>query len=99
MSSNGWDHTVDLLIVGSGAGAMATAIRTHDRGGRALLVEKTPLYGGSSAMSGGSLWIPNNHLMAAAGVSDSPDEALAYLRHLTRGEVPEQKLARYVETA
>ena len=99
MSSNGWDHTVDLLIVGSGAGAMATAIRAADRGGAPLLIEKTHLYGGSSAMSGGSLWIPNNHLMAAAGVSDSPDEALTYLKHLTRGEVPEQKLARYVETA
>ncbi len=96
---SGWDHTVDLLIVGSGAGAMATAIHARDRGGTALLVEKTHLYGGSSAMSGGSLWIPNNHLMAAAGVSDSPEEALTYLRHLTRGEVPEQKLARYVETA
>jgi 3-oxosteroid 1-dehydrogenase len=99
MSSNGWDHTVDLLIVGTGAGAMATAIRAHDRGGSALLVEKTHLYGGSSAMSGGSLWIPNNHLMAAAGVHDSPEEALTYLKHLTRGEVPEPKLARYVETA
>lgn len=99
MNGNGWDHTVDLLIVGSGAGAMATAIRAHDRGGSALLVEKTHLYGGSSAMSGGSLWIPNNHLMAAAGVSDSPEEALAYLKHLTRGEVPEPKLARYVDTA
>jgi 3-oxosteroid 1-dehydrogenase len=99
MSSNGWDHSVDLLIVGSGAGAMATAIRASDRGGATLLIEKTDLYGGSSAMSGGSLWIPNNHLMAAAGVNDSPEEALTYLKHLTRGEVPEQKLARYVETA
>ena len=69
-SSNGtaWDHSVDLLIVGSGAGAMATGIFAHDRGGKALLLEKTHLYGGSSAMSGGSLWIPNNYLMAAAGV-------------------------------
>jgi 3-oxosteroid 1-dehydrogenase len=99
LDMSGWDHSADLLIVGSGAGAMATAIRTHDRGGTALLIEKTDLYGGSSAMSGGSLWIPNNHLMAAAGVNDSPEEALTYLRHLTRGEVPEQKLARYVETA
>ena len=47
-----WDHTVDLLIVGSGAGAMTTAICAHDRGGRPLLIEKTALYGGSSAMSG-----------------------------------------------
>jgi 3-oxosteroid 1-dehydrogenase len=94
-----WDHSVDLLIVGSGAGAMTTALCAHDRGGTALLIEKTPLFGGSSAMSGGSLWIPNNHLMAAAGVRDSPEEALTYLTHITRGEVPEEKLRRYVETA
>ena len=98
-STTSWDHTVDLLIVGSGAGAMTTALCAHDRGGKALLIEKTDLYGGSSAMSGGSLWIPNNHLMAAAGVSDSPDEALTYLKTLTRGTIPEEKLRRYVETA
>src|SRR6185369_11485916 len=95
--SSDWDHTVDLLIVGSGAGAMTTAICAHDRGGAPLLIEKTDLYGGSSAMSGGSLWIPNNHLMAAAGVSDSPAEAYTYLQHITGGTVPETKLQRYVD--
>lgn len=94
-----WDHVADLLIAGSGAGAMATAICAHDWGARPLLVEKTHLYGGSSAMSGGSLWIPNNHLMAAAGVEDSPEDALTYLKAITRGEVPEEKLRAYVDTA
>jgi 3-oxosteroid 1-dehydrogenase len=94
-----WAHTVDLLVVGSGAGAMAAAICGHDHGGKVLLVEKTHLYGGSSAMSGGSLWIPNNHLMAAAGVSDSAEEALTYLKAITRGEVPEEKLRVYADTA
>jgi 3-oxosteroid 1-dehydrogenase len=97
--SSPWDHTVDLLIVGSGAGAMTTAICAHDRGGRPLLIEKTNLYGGSSAMSGGSLWIPNNHYMAAAGVTDTPAEALAYLRGVTGATVPEEKLRVYVDTA
>jgi 3-oxosteroid 1-dehydrogenase len=98
-TTTSWDHAVDLLIVGSGAGAMTTALCAHDRGGKTLLIEKTDLYGGSSAMSGGSLWIPNNHLMAAAGVNDSSGEALTYLKTLTRGGVPEEKLRRYVETA
>jgi 3-oxosteroid 1-dehydrogenase len=98
-AANHWDHTVDLLIVGSGAGAMAAAICAHDRGGRPLLIEKTERYGGSSAMSGGSLWIPNNHYMAAAGVSDTPAEALTYLQGVTRGAVPEEKLRIYVDTA
>jgi len=94
-----WDQTVDLLIVGSGAGAMGTAICAHDRGAKTLLIEKTALYGGSSAMSGGSLWIPNNHLMAAAGVRDTPQEALTYLQAITQGAVPETKLRAYVDTA
>lgn len=98
-SAGGWDHTVDLLIVGSGAGAMATAICAHDGGASTLLIEKTHLYGGSSAMSGGSLWIPNNHLMAAAGVGDSREDALSYLKAITRGDVPEEKLRAYVDTA
>ena len=78
---------------------MTAGICAHDRGGKPLLIEKTALYGGSSAMSGGSLWIPNNHLMTAAGVNDSPKDALTYLKHITRGTIPEQKLQRYVGTA
>ena len=66
-----WDHTVDLLIVGSGAGAMVAALAAHDRGGSPLLIEKSPQYGGSSAMSGGGLWIPNNHLKAGVGIPDT----------------------------
>ncbi|MFQ5666398.1 MAG: FAD-binding protein [Candidatus Binatia bacterium] len=99
MHTTEWDQTVELLIIGSGAGAMATAIVAHDRGGKVLLIEKTHLYGGSSAMSGGSLWIPNNHLMAAAGMTDCPEDALAYLHAITGGAVPEEKLRAYVETA
>src|SRR5438552_359139 len=64
-----------------------------------LLIELTQLSAGSSAMSGGSLWLPNSHLMAAAGVRDSADEALAYLKAITKGEVPEEKLRTYAETA
>ena len=98
-STAGWDHTVDLLIVGSGAGAMTAAICAHDRGGTTLLVEKTDQYGGSSAMSGGSIWIPNNHLMAAAGVPDSVEDGIAYLKALTRNGTSENRIRTYVETA
>jgi 3-oxosteroid 1-dehydrogenase len=96
-NSANWDHSVDVLVVGSGAGAMTTAICAHDRGASTLLIEKTDKFGGSSSMSGGSLWIPQNHYMAAAGVPDSRDEALAYLKHITRGEVSLDKLETYVD--
>jgi 3-oxosteroid 1-dehydrogenase len=93
------DHTVDLLIVGSGAGAMTAAITAYDRGGDALLIEKSDRYGGSSAMSGGGLWVPDNHLMKAAGIDDSPEEAWSYLEGVTAGDVPEERLRAYLETA
>jgi 3-oxosteroid 1-dehydrogenase len=94
-----WDHTVDLLIIGSGAGAMTAAITAYDRGGDALLIEKSDRYGGSSAMSGGGLWVPNNHLMAGVGIPDSPAEAQRYLEAVTAGAVPEERLRAYLETA
>jgi 3-oxosteroid 1-dehydrogenase len=96
---NGWDHAVDLLIVGSGAGAMTAALSAHDRGASVLLVEKGDCYGGSSAMSGGALWIPNNCKMAEAGVEDSPEDALEYLTAVTRGTASETRLRAYVEHA
>ncbi len=57
-----WDETTDVLVVGSGGGGMTAALIAKDRGAQALVLEKSSLYGGSTAMSGGSIWIPNNHL-------------------------------------
>lgn len=79
---------------------MAAAIRAKDLGADVLIIEKTEQYGGSSAMSGGSLWIPCNHLMAEDGIiDDSPAEALEYLLNITEGEVPQDKLEKYIEQA
>ena len=89
----------DVVIVGSGAGAMMTACRAHDHGLSVLMLEKTARYGGTSAVSGGSVWIPNNHQVAEQGGSDSVEEALAYLQAATKGEVSEARLRAYVEQA
>jgi len=94
-----WDHTVDLVIVGSGAGAMVASIAAHDRGAEALLIEKTDRYGGSSAMSGGGLWVPNNHLMKQTPIQDSPEDAWDYLAGVTGGIVSEERLRAYLDTA
>ncbi len=93
----GWDHETDFLVIGSGSGAMTAALTAHDAGARVLVVEKSDVYGGSSAMSGGTVWIPNNFLMAAG--ADSRDDALTYLRHLTRGEVDDGLLETYVDAS
>lgn len=94
-----WDHAVDVVVVGSGAGALTTAIAAHDAGASVLVLEKCDRYGGSSAMSGGSLWIPNNHLMTEAGVNDTPEDALLYLQRATAGTSSEERLRTYVDTA
>ncbi|MBW2274244.1 MAG: FAD-dependent oxidoreductase [Deltaproteobacteria bacterium] len=98
-SQEDWDHSVDLLVVGSGAGAMTAGIVAHDRGADVLLIEKSDRYGGSSAMSGGALWIPNNHFMTATDIHDSPEDAMDYLRSITEGMVSEERLRAYVDEA
>lgn len=89
-------HQVDFLVVGSGAGALTAAIRAHDLGLNTLVVEKSGYYGGTSAMSGGSIWIPNNHLMPSVGIKDSDEEALTYLTAITKGEVEESRLRMFI---
>lgn len=84
------DHTYDLLVVGSGTGMLA-ALAAAEAGLSVLVIEKSEYFGGSTALSGGGFWIPNNPLLRAAGAVDSPDRAAEYLRHLTAGEVPEQR--------
>lgn len=94
-----WDYEVDFLVIGSGAGGMTGAIVAHDLGAKTLLVEKSPQFGGSSAMSGGGLWIPNNHIMGGLGFKDSYDEAMTYLKSCIGDIIPEVRLASYLENA
>ena len=91
------DYSVDVLVVGSGGGGMTAALAAVDAGASALVIEKSPVYGGSTAMSGGAIWIPNNHLMKKAGLNDSAEEGFVYLKHITAGLVSEDRLRAYVD--
>jgi 3-oxosteroid 1-dehydrogenase len=73
-----WDASYDFVAVGSGGGGMVGALAAVDTGATALVVEKQSLVGGSTAMSGGMAWVPNNSVMKRAGVSDSYEDAMAY---------------------
>ena len=73
-----WDASVDLLIAGSGGGGMVAALAALDSGIEPLVVEKQALVGGSTGMSGGMVWLPNNPLMRADGIPDSHEDGLAY---------------------
>ncbi len=88
--------TADVVVVGSGAGGLLAAARAHDLGLKVIVIEKSDRYGGTSAISGGAIWIPNN---GESPIADSPAQALAYLQSVTQGQVPDAKLARYVEVS
>ena len=97
--STTWDQEYDVIVAGSGAGGMTAALCAKAAGLSSVVLEKSDRYGGTSAVSGGGVWIPCNDQMAAAGVADSEAEAMTYLKHLTRGEVPVAKLEAYVRNA
>jgi succinate dehydrogenase/fumarate reductase flavoprotein subunit len=71
----------DVLVAGSGAGGLAAAVTARRHGLEVIVAEKEPLYGGTTARSGGWLWIPNHPMQAAIGVKDSLEEASTYLLH------------------
>lgn len=89
----------DVVVVGSGAGALLSACRAHDNGLSVLVIEKTAKYGGTSAVSGGGIWIPNNDHIARDGGSDNAEDAYTYLKACVAGEVPEPRLHAYIDQA
>lgn len=96
-SDGKWDYEFDVVVVGSGSGGMTAALCAHDLGQSVLVIEKSDQYGGTTAISGGGVWVPCNHLMTGAGGSDSYDDALTYLKTATRGMVAETRLRAYLE--
>jgi 3-oxosteroid 1-dehydrogenase len=72
----------DVVVAGSGAAGMTAALAAARRGLRTVLIEKAATFGGSTARSGGGVWAPNNEVLTAAGIADSPEQASAYLAHI-----------------
>src|SRR5512146_1489019 len=94
-----FDQQFDVIVAGSGAGGMTAALCCQQLGLSTVLIEKSAHYGGTSAVSGGGIWIPCNDQMEGAGFKDSEAEALAYLRLLIGNDVPQARLEAYVRTA
>jgi succinate dehydrogenase/fumarate reductase flavoprotein subunit len=87
----------DVLVIGSGAGGLAAAVTAGKLGLDVLVVEKEPWLGGTTALSGGWLWIPCNPLAQRAGVEDSLDAARNYLSHELGNRYDESRVSAFLE--
>lgn len=97
--AEGWDKEVDVLVVGSGAGGMLNALVAASNRNDVLIIEKAPLWGGSSATSGAGIWIPGSHIAKQAGFDDNLDEAFKYIRGLSADNVPDENIRAYIDQA
>lgn len=91
------ETTVDVLVVGSGASGMATAITAAFHGLSVLVVEKNAQFGGTTARSGGWLWIPGTQLAIQQGIKEPPGAAKAYLKHETTTHFNEKRVDAFLE--
>ncbi|MGH9059555.1 MAG: FAD-dependent oxidoreductase, partial [Acidimicrobiales bacterium] len=91
----GWDHEVDLLVAGSGAGGLTAALAGRHAGLDTLVIEKASVYGGSTALSGGGIWIPNNPELRRRGRGDDPAEVLTYLHAIVGDRVPAARVETF----
>jgi 3-oxosteroid 1-dehydrogenase len=86
----------DVVILGSGIAGLAGALAAHELGLQSVVLEKAAALGGGTVHSYGLIWVGQNYLARDAGISDSHDEVLAYMRFLGGGAVDEARLAAFV---
>jgi len=98
-SAGAFDHTVDVLVVGSGGGGMTAALAADAFGLDTLVVEKSPQFGGSTALSGGGIWVPGAPSQRKAGHVPDPEGVFGYLQQITGGLVSDARLQQYVDSA
>ena len=93
-----WDLEADVVVLGSGGAAMTAAIAAHDFGaGDVVILEKSGMVGGTTAMSGGMLWIPGNHHQLEAGITESDEDIVAYLDALAPEQLDPETLGAFME--
>jgi 3-oxosteroid 1-dehydrogenase len=96
MANEDFTVEVDTLVVGSGAGGMTAALTAKAQGLDVLVIEKAAVFGGSTALSGGGVWIPNAPVFKRLNEVDDPERVLNYLVAIVGDDTPKSRLARYV---
>ena len=92
-----WNMEVDVVVVGSGAGGMVSALVAARNHAQVVVVEKDKLWGGTSATSGGGIWIAGSDQAKAEGFEDNPEDAFTYLRALSADNVPDENIRAFVD--
>ncbi|WP_168708346.1 MULTISPECIES: 3-oxosteroid 1-dehydrogenase [unclassified Rhodococcus (in: high G+C Gram-positive bacteria)] len=87
----------DIVVVGSGAGGMTAALTAAHRGLSVVVIEKAAKFGGSTARSGGGVWVPNNEVLERDGVDDTPEAARDYLHAIIGDVVSKERIDTYLE--
>lgn len=99
-STGTWSGVADVVVVGSGGAALAAAVLALGAGSEVIVLEKEDTVGGTTGASGGAVWVPNNRHLAAAGLEDTRDDAIAYIAHIADGRALDPSLIEvFVDTA
>ncbi|HET9477446.1 MAG TPA: FAD-dependent oxidoreductase [Dehalococcoidia bacterium] len=94
-----WDQEFDVVVTGSGGAGLTAAILAHDNGARVVVLERTDKIGGTTAVSGGAIWVPMNDHMSEVEVTDSREEALAYCKKISAGTASDEMIETFIDTA
>ena len=87
----------DVIVLGTGAAGLTAAVTAAENGAKVAVFEKGDMVGGTTAWSGGQVWIPNNHHMADHGIEDSRERAMTYIMSLSHDMIEERLAESYVD--
>jgi succinate dehydrogenase/fumarate reductase flavoprotein subunit len=91
------NNVYDVIVVGSGAAGLSAACTAAARGKRVVVLEASDRVGGTTAISGGMVWIPGNYKMNAAGIPDDLDAGREYLGHTVPGSGDDPRMQAFLE--